>query len=162
MRKLMTLASLLCAACLYLPSPDGLAAKEKKDGEKKTETKPDKKPVLKVEAEGLEYELTGAKVNNQNLELSLSVVSPSVATTLQVQAASAYTEDGKVYSAKFRALSKEAIRAKMPVGQKVQVKVNLGTIPDGVKALSTIELQCSGGKKKGSYNVVFKNVAVER
>lgn len=134
------------------------------NGDKKTEGdgKGDKKPITKVTAAGIEFELLASRINGQHWELSIGITSPNADSTVRVNAASGYSEDGKVYTAKFTALSKKAINPKLPVGQKVVVTFNVAPLPENVTKMSTVELQCISKGKGGSYTVTFKNIAVAR
>jgi hypothetical protein len=156
----LSIASLLVAC---LPTLEGRDKKKKdpdaakKDDDKKPD---DKKPQLKATVNGLEFEVVKSKINGNNWEMSVAVVSPDGDTTLRVSAARAYTDDGKVFAVKFGAFNKKSPSTKVPAGQKVQMQVSMGQIPNSVKMLSTVEVDFAGKKK----NTVakFKNVAVER
>jgi hypothetical protein len=128
----------------------------KKDGDKK-----EAKKLPKVSAGGLDFTIISSKINGQNWELLLEVVSPEKNGDVQILAGKGYTEEGKTYSAEFRPLSKNRIQAKLPLEQKVQVKVNMGPLPEKVTKLTTVELTCSSVRKP-NYTVTFKDVAVER
>lgn len=135
----------------------------RKEGNKNADPAKDepKKLPMKVTANGLEFEVAASKMNGTNWELQLDVVCPEANSNLRITLAKAYTEDGKVYTAAFRPLSKDKISTDLPLGQKVRVKVNMGPIPANVNKLTTVELTCSG-TRKASYPITFKNVTVER
>jgi len=116
-----------------------------------------KKGLPRTTVDGVAFQVLSSKVNGANWELSLAVLSENADKVTRVEAMRALTEEGQEFGRKLP-LNKQV---NLPLGQKVQMKLNLGPLPKTISALSTVELHCVG-KGGVSYVVVFKDLPIER
>ena len=87
--------------------------------------------------------------------MKLLLTSADADKITRVEKTVSITEEGKTFNRKLPFMKSISV----PLGQKIQFKVDLGPIPDSVTKLSTVELHCVG--KGGVSNVVvFKNVTI--
>ncbi len=142
---------LLTLACGLMASP--FMFPDAADGQsKKVEPKPG---LPKTTQNGVEYELLSSQIVGDNWEVTLSALSEEGNRTIRFRSSRAITEEGQSYENKF--LKMKAL--KLPVGQKVQIKLDMGSLPVKVNKLATVELQDAFTRGKAT---VFKNVRVDR
>jgi hypothetical protein len=111
--------------------------------------------------DGVTYEVTKSRMNGPNWELTLTALSEEGEKRLTFCRCRAITEDGKVYTLgkATKPLMPEGL-VRLPEGVKIQIKLNMGSVPSGIKEFSRIELHRGRIGSDNLEPLVLKNVTV--
>jgi len=109
----------------------------------------------KTSQNGVDFEVISSKMSGNNWEVTLSAFTEEGNKRVRFTKSRALTEDGKTYENQF--LKMKGLN--LPLGQRIQIKLDLGPLPASVNKLATVELQDFFAKGKAT---VFKNVRVDR
>ena len=113
--------------------------------------------MANITIDGVAYEVLSSKMEGNNWELTLLAFTEEVNKIVQFRKTRSITEDGKTYEKDY--LMRTA--TKLPDGQKIQIKLDMGPLPASVSKIARVELD-DISVKKGSKSMVLKNVKVDR